>query len=190
MNSIDQNLVEELKKGSYFAFNNLFAKYGKPLFGFIYSILKNVEDSKEIVQDVFVKVWERRQSLNEYSSFKSFLFSIAYHQVISEFRKNASKDKYIEYIDLKSPESPNTPDLEVEYRMLYEKIDQIVDAMPPQRKTIFKLSRYEGLSHSEIAARLNLSIKTVENHLGLSLKTLRAELDDYLLIALLLAIPF
>ena len=187
MNSIDQNLVEELKKGSYFAFNNLFAKYGKPLFGFIYSILKNVEDSKEIVQDVFVKVWERRQSLNEYSSFKSFLFSVAYHRIISEFRKNASKEKYLAYRNLQSSETPFPPDLVVEYQMLTERIDLIVEAMPPQRKTIFRMSRYEGLSHGEIASRLNLSVKTVENHVGLSLKTLRAELGDYLVIALLVA---
>ena len=187
MNPIDQKLIEELKMGSATAFDSLFAKYGKPLFGFIYSILRNIEESKEIVQDVFVKVWERRQSLNEYSSFKSFLFSIAYHQIISEFRKNASKEKYLEYRTLQSSEAPFTPDLVVEYQMLTERIDLIVEAMPPQRRMIFRMSRYEGLSHGEIASRLNLSVKTVENHMGLSLKTLRAELGDYMVIALLLA---
>lgn len=90
-NSLERNLIKELKDGSYLAFDKLFAKYGEHLFCFVFSILKSSDDSKEIVQDVFVKVWEKRQTLNEFLSFKSFLFSIAYHQIISGLRKKASE---------------------------------------------------------------------------------------------------
>jgi RNA polymerase sigma-70 factor (ECF subfamily) len=185
-NSLDRGYIEELKKGSYHAFDKLFAKYGEPLFCFVYSILKSSEDSKEVVQEVFVKVWERRQTLNEYLSFKSFLFSIAYHHVISNFRKKASEKKYLDQLVLISNGLSISPDVEVEYEMLSEKVDEIINNMPAQRKGIFIMSRFEGRSHAEIASKLNISVKTVENHINLSLKTLRLRLGDYALAGLLI----
>ncbi len=185
-NSSDRSLIEEVKKGSYLAFDKLFTKYGEQLFCFIYSMLKSSDDAKEIVQEVFVKVWEKRQTLNEDLSFKSFLFSIAYNDVISGFRKKASERKYLEHLSWDSNELAISPDLEVEYKMLSEQIDEIVGTMPAKRRGVFMLSRFEGLSHAEISAKLNISPKTVENHISISLRTLRTELGEYLFIAFLI----
>ncbi len=184
-NSLERNLIKELKDGSYLAFDKLFAKYGEHLFCFVFSILKSSDDSKEIVQDVFVKVWEKRQTLNEFLSFKSFLFSIAYHQIISGFRKKASEKKYLEELVSISSGLALSPDLEIDFEVLTARIDDIVNDMPPQRRGIFIMSRFEGLSHAEIASKLNISVKTVENHINLSLKTLRLKLGDYALAGLL-----
>ena len=181
----DRLLIKELKDGSYPAFDKLFARYGKQLYGFVYGLLKNSEDAKEVVQEVFVRVWDKRNTVDEFLSFKTFLFSIAYHHIISEFRKKATEKKYLGEKVIQLFELQVSPDLEVEYKILSERIEEIVGAMPPQRKGIFMMSRYEGLSHAEIAARLNISIKTVENHIALSLRTLRSELGEYLMIALL-----
>jgi RNA polymerase sigma-70 factor (ECF subfamily) len=176
----DKTLIEELKKGSYHAFDSLFARYGNQLYGFVYGILKVKDDSKEVVQEVFVKVWEKRLNLDEYSSFKSFLFSIAYHHIISGFRKKISEKKYINDRILSFNNQAIPPDLMVEYKMLSERIDEIIATLPAQRKGIFVMSRFEGLSHSEIASKLHISVKTVENHINLTLRTLRIKLGDFL----------
>ena len=183
-NNSDKILVEELKKGNYIAFDRLFARYGNQLYGFVYGFLKVRDDSQEVVQEVFVKVWEKRLNLDEYSSFKSFLFSIAYHHIISGFRKKISEKRYVNERILNMNNQSLTPDVEVEYIMLTERIDKIIATLPAQRKGIFIMSRFEGLSHSEIASKLQISVKTVENHINLTLRILRIKLGDFLVLVL------
>ena len=92
----DFELVEKLQKGDLDAFDQIFKKYGDRLFGFAFSYLKSKEETEGLVQDVFLKIWENRKNLKKESSLKSYLFTIAYHNMCRLFRKKQIHEKYLE----------------------------------------------------------------------------------------------
>lgn len=147
--------------------------------------MKQKEDAEEIVQEVFVKIWESRGKIDAYSSFESFLFTVAYNATISMLRKKASETKYIEY--LKSLQHiDNTPDLadEIHFNELNGRVQSLLDELTPRQKEIFRLSREKGLSHDEIAEKLDISVNTVKKHIANTLAFLKSNIDHELTINL------
>lgn len=140
-------------------------------------------DADEIVQEVFVKIWDSRNKINAHSSFDSFLFTIAYNATISLLRKKTNEKKYLEH--LKSLQQVReAPDLinEIYFKELDDQITALLDKVPPRQKEIFKLSRYEGLSHDEIAKKLNITVNTVKKHMTNTLTFLKSNIDKGLLV--------
>jgi RNA polymerase sigma-19 factor, ECF subfamily len=180
----DEKLMLEIKAGNMLAFDALYKNYSKRLFNFAYSILKSQEESENIVQDVFLKLWESRAKVEKNSSVKSYLFSIAYNSTISILRKKIKNNEFIEY--LKSLQEPyEEPALIYEYKELTEKLHSIVHQLPLRQKEIYILHKEEGLTYQDIAEKLNISINTVENHMSRALKTVRLKLGNYSLVTLL-----
>ncbi|MDA3817830.1 MAG: RNA polymerase sigma-70 factor [Prolixibacteraceae bacterium] len=178
MNETNDNvLVKELKKGSHLAFDTLFEKYLDRLFRFTLSIVKNSSDAEELVQDVFVKVWQKRALINSHYSFKSFLFSVSYNTIITFLRKK-KKDHLLDfneaYVEMPDHEN-NVADYSLVYQEQLKIIEDIISSMPFMRQKIFRLSRYEGLSYAEIASKLGISRNTVENHISSALKYIRSK---------------
>src|SRR5690606_5484897 len=141
------------------AFYNIYERYCKRLYGFVSRYIKQEADAEEIVQEVFIKAWETRHKIDDSSSFESFLFTVAYNATMSLFRKRASENKYIEY--LKSLQQPgNAPDVtdEIHFQELNQKVQTLLNQLTPRQKEIFRLSREEGLTHDEIAKKLDISI--------------------------------
>ena len=175
----DLQLISSLKKGNHEAFDTLYGKYARGLYAFITSILKSPSDAEEIVQNVFVKVWERRNTIEERFSFKSYLFTIAYRDVISHLRKQNLLASIQTENNQEILLNDDHAELEIEFFNIDKIYHDILDHLPEKRKEIFLLSREKGLSNKEIASQLNISVKTVENQMTAALRTFREKLSQY-----------
>lgn len=181
----DKEYVECLKKDDFSAFDALFHKYSTSLYAFALSITRDSFAAEEVTQLVFLKVWEKREQINEHLSFKSFLFSVAYHETISWLRKEKSEKTRIGEFVLISGFQSNETEQAVEFRNIEGLANQLIQEMPEKRKEIFKLSREQGFSNREIAEKLGISIKTVENQMTSALKYLREKLGKHDILGLL-----
>jgi len=187
----NKELLILIREGDMIAFYNIYERYCKRLYGFVLRYIKNEADAEEIVQEVFVKVWEARSKLDIYSSFESFLFTIAYNSTISLFRKRVCEKKYLEYLKLLQ-HLEKAPDLidEIQFNDLNSKVQTLLNELTPRQKEIFLLSREEGLSHEEIAKKLDISVNTVKKHMVNTLAFLRSGLGSGLMVNLLFACLF
>lgn len=181
---IDKELIRKLKKGDIDAFNRIFYAYSSKLYHFAYGYLKSKEDAEEMVQDIFSKIWDKREDIKEEYEFRSYLFSIAFNYIKKHFRSKALINKYVEFTTTNNPESEQIQE-DVNYASLKLRVDQLVDQMPEKRKAVFFKSRVEGKNSKEIAAEMNISSSTVENHLNQALRFLRLHLKDENLAGLL-----
>lgn len=184
--NIDSQLVTLLKQGDADAFEKVFYGFSDRLYYFAMRYLRSQHDAEEIVQDVFVKLWENRENLNENLSFSGYLFTIARNTIFNQNRKKVNEQAYHEYVRgfLENTTSKTEDDLI--YSDIKSMIDKVVDELPPQRKLIYKLSRESGLSYREIAEQLNLSERTVEAHIRLALKTLTQVIDNNFILPIML----
>lgn len=171
----DDRLISAIRKEDHQAFDELFQKYGSTLFSFVMSILKEKYLAEEAVQDIFLKIWEKRKDLDPTLSFKSYLFTIALNATKKIYRKKLQEVKYKQNIAL-GLYVDQVSDVDFfEYKNLIEFIDRIIDRLPPSRREIFILSKKDGLKNTEIATRLNISEQTVKNQLVTAMKFLRSE---------------
>ena len=187
----NSELILLIQKNDRVAFYNIYERYSKRLYGFVLRYIKQNEDAEEIVQEVFLKIWESRNKIDAYSSFEAFLFTIAYNTTISLLRKRTNEKKYLE--QLKSLQLPDTsPDLieEIHFSELNEWVQMLLNELTPRQKEIFQLSREKGLTHEEIAIKLDISVNTVKKHMSNTLTFLKSQIDSHLTINLLFAYLF
>ncbi len=187
----NKELLQLIQKDDKIAFYNLYERYSKRLYGFVLRYIKQKSDAEEIVQEVFIKIWESRSKIDVYSSFESFLFTVAYNTTISLFRKRVSEKKYLEHLkSLQQFES--TPDLtdEIHFNELNKKVKSLLNELTPRQKEIFQLSREDGLTHNEIAKKMNISLNTVKKHITNTLTFLKSHIDTSLMVNLLFVYLF
>ena len=164
--------------GDIFAFNELFNKYGQKVYNFSMQHLKHEEDVKDLVQEIFAKIWDIRNKIDEKKSFDSFLFTITLNTIRDYFRKQVKNRNLInKWLEDAMAYSESTSQ-SVELASLEKVVDSFVEQLPPKRQMVFRLSRIHGLSNDEIAERMKITKKTVENHLNLALKHLRGLLQE------------
>jgi RNA polymerase sigma-70 factor (family 1) len=174
----DHSLVRLLQKGNVIAFDSLFAVYSPKLFGFALKYFKNESDTEELVQEVFVQVWEHRQSLKSELSFKSYLFTIALNQIRKHFNKKAISLRYLESLQNDPEILDNQTNPYDDYESILQQINLIIEQMPPRRREIFIKSKLEGKSSKEVAAELNISAGTVDNQVSEALRFIRSKLKN------------
>ncbi|MCG6190145.1 RNA polymerase sigma factor [Maribellus maritimus] len=187
----NKELLSLLRTGDRVAFYNIYEKYSKRIYAFVYRYIKQEEDAEEIVQEVFVKIWNLRETIDENSSFDSYLFTIAYNTTINLFRKRLREKKYLE--NLKSLQQITaSPDIidEIQFSELDATIQNLLNRLTPRQKEIFQLSREEGLTHSEIAEKLGISVNTVKKHITNTLSFLKSHLTNQAVICLLFVYLF
>ena len=172
------NILEGLKIKDEKSFEVLFKTHYDTLVRFVYKYLNNLEESEEIVQDVFYTLWDKSESISIQSSIKSYLYQTARNKSLNIIKHNKVKQKHVDYI--KHSESDYTKDTHMELDELQTKINEALDVLPPKCRQVFELSRFEEKKYREIAEELNISIKTVENHMGKALGLLRSSLKEYL----------
>src|SRR5690554_5615611 len=168
------------------AFYQLYERFSRRLYGFVFRYIKLEADTEEIVQEVFIKIWESRRKIDIYTSFESYLFTIAYNATISQFRKKTSEKKYLEH--LKSIQQvENAPDLidEIQFNELNERVHSLLNEITPRQREIFQLSREQGLTHDEISKKLDISTNTVKKHISNTIAFLKMHLDKELISSLL-----
>ena len=173
------------------AFDAIYNHYCHKLHQFVIRYIKREEDAEEIVQEVFIKIWESRAGIDVFASFESFIFTIAYNSTMSLLRKRVSEAKSKEY--LKSQQQIEAADQvidEIRFRELNERIQSLLNQLTPRQKEIYHLSREEGLSHEEIARKMNISESTVNNHLVTILKFLKTHINNSLAVNSLFACLF
>ena len=175
---VSKDLIEKLSQGNKKAFNEIFQLFHQKIFIFCLKYHFSKEESEEVVQEVFLKLWLNRKSLNPSQNLKSYIYTIAKNIIINSLRKKSYQKAAYEYninlqdIHCETENSIITKDLE----NLFENAIQV---LPGKRKEIFILSRKEGLSNKEIAEKLNISIKTVESQMRLSFQFLKEVLKKY-----------
>ncbi|HUX56168.1 MAG TPA: RNA polymerase sigma-70 factor [Bacteroidales bacterium] len=171
----ENQLIKKLSKGNIQAFNTLFRAYSPLLYRFAYGYLKSCPDSEEVVQEVFLKIWEKHKELKDNFSFKSYLFSIAFNLILKHFRRSEYFKRYINS-GISNDFDTQTSD-KVNYDSLHEYIKELANKLPEKRRDIFIKSRFEGLKVNEISEILKISHKTVENQLTSALKFIRDNLS-------------
>ncbi|MCB2196372.1 MAG: RNA polymerase sigma-70 factor [Bacteroidetes bacterium] len=186
---IDDLLIDKVKEGDSKAFEELYYIYSERLYYFALRYLKTKEDAEGLVQEIFIRVWENRNGLKRGLSFNAYLFTIAKNTIFNQHRKKVNENAYKEYLKNYIDQHHNKTENDVVLADMKTRIDKSIESLPPQRKLIFQLSRNEGLSYKEIASKLNISEKTVEAHMRLALKTLRAAVKAEIFFPLLFAIP-
>lgn len=176
-----------IKFGDEQALELLFRKFNVRLCAFANKFLNDTEEAQEVVQEMFIKIWEGRDEIDPEESLKSYIFKIVQNLSLNKLRRKKVESRYVEiykqvYLEHKefsAHESLLAKELEGH-------ISQSIGKLPGECRKIFELSRFEGLKYREIADTLNISIKTVEAQMSKALRYLRIELRDYLTLFLLL----
>ena len=193
---ITEKLLNDLKNGNEKAFTAIFTDYFPRLSQFAISYVIDDSIAKNIVQDVFVKLWETRQSLRDNSPVLAYLLTITKNNCLDYLKHKQIESKYQKQVILGHKELELNyyalQRLEIDllsYDEILKLIDKTISSLPPQCQQVFKMSRFENLSNAEIAENLNIGVKAVEANITRALKIFRKELKDYLVILLLLNIP-
>ena len=186
MHGEQQILYLKIKEGSEEAFNKVFELYYSRLCYFADHILHDFDFSRSLVQEVFVDLWVNREKQEISGSLKSFLFSTVKNRALDVLKHRKVESKFLAYHSEKE-ETVSFQDL-VEEAELNERINSAIQELPPRCRDIFILCRFEELKYSEIAERLNISVKTVEMQINIALKRMRQKLSDYQIIGLLLSV--
>jgi len=176
--SDDKLIIKNLKEGDSVSFDNIFNKYNKKVYYFALSYLKNREEAEDVVQEVFLNLWKYRNQINEYYTFSKYLFKITFNAVCKKFRKHASDKKMLEEVLQNIITEDNSTNLDIEYNNLLETSNFLIDKMPSRQKNIFLLYINDQLTSEQIAEKLNISKKSVENYLAKAKTSLRKLLSD------------
>ena len=161
----DSELVRKINSGEKRAYQELFERYAPRIYQFAKSYLKNRPDAEELVQDVFLKLWEKRELLDHSKNVKAFVYKVAVNSIYDFIRRKNIENAFRDFISLQPANNENNTWHQVILDDLMNHLDELLLKMPEQQRRIFKLSREEGLTNDEIAAQLNLSKRTIENHL-------------------------
>jgi RNA polymerase sigma-70 factor (ECF subfamily) len=181
----DKVLVAEFLKGNVRSFDLLHEKYSERLYGFTFKLLKNKEDALDIVQETFLKIWQKRRELDEDKSFKSFLFTISYNIIMDQLRKRLNDNNYLEFLKQNFKLEQSISENEADFNILEKQIQSFIGQLPLRRQEIYRMSREKGYSNNEIAEKLSISVKTVETQINLAVKFMKSRLTDGSLPAIL-----
>lgn len=173
-------LAEALQQGNMSVFESIFRDYYERLCNYARTLVNDMDEAEEIVQGTFFNLWEKRATIEIRTAVKPYLYSAVYNSCMNHLSHQKVRKTHYDY---QIHHADVTVDSGAQFAIaneLEKEIDTAINELPTQCQTVFRLSRFEGLSYSEIAQHLDISVKTVENHMGKALKILRERLKDYL----------
>lgn len=177
----EENFQELLRHGDISAFEHIYAEYYERLLNYADRLLNDIETARDVVQQVYYKMWENRQSLNIELSVKAYLFKSVYNYSLNTLahQKNIQQYEQKQMTDFYFSEVVQTPEAEMAlWQSDIEKaLKEAIDTLPEKCREVFLLSKIEGLKNREIAEKLGISEKTVERHITIAISKLREELD-------------
>ncbi len=176
--SISPQVIKRLKEGDMRAYKQIYESFSESLFHFTFYYLKNTAESEEIVQEVFLRIWEIKEEIDESKSFKSYLYKMTINKVYNHLKHQVVEQKYENYLLHYNHSFSETPETSMDYKELDEKICSLLEKLPDQQRNIFNLSRIEGMPNPKISEKLGLSIRTVENQIYRATKFLKQHLKD------------
>lgn len=172
----DSTLLQALQLGNHAAFEILYNRYSKKLYWNLLRMIKDRDQAEEILQELFVKVWEKRTQISEEYSFQGYLRFVAKNMVTDYYRKLARMYKAEQELKLTNTEYSNSTEESVFSRETTVLLQSAINTLPEQRRIAFNLCKIEGKSHKEAAEIMGISPNTVHNHLVKATQTIKATL--------------
>lgn len=169
----ERELIRLLTAGDEYAFEQLYRIYSVPVLKKLVSLVKDEEIAKELLQDIFLKVWQKRGELDASLSFRGFLFRIAENKVIDVLRRAACDRKLLAHITRIATAGENSTETFVQFREVNEALQRAISSLPPQRKKVFVLCKLEGKTYEEVAQLLGISPGTVNDHVVKATRTIK-----------------
>jgi RNA polymerase sigma-70 factor (ECF subfamily) len=182
----DAELALRIKFGEQEAYQELFERYAPKIYHFSFTYLKSKVDAEELVQDVFLKIWDKREILDATQNVKAYIYKIAINTIYDFIRRKNADNKFNNDARVNFNSASNNTWDTIVYKEMQSTLSEVVALMPEQRRRVFLLSKEEGLSNDEIALKLELSKRTVENQLYRSIGFLKEQLKNHFAFALLL----
>lgn len=181
----DAFLIDRLQKRDEKAFEQVFKKNFKNLHAYAFTLLNDGMAAEEMVQNVFFKLWERHNRITISGTVEAYLYKSVYNESLNYLKHLKVRAEHRLYVSHKKEADGGYHSKTLQAKELQQRISEAMNELPEQCRTVFQLSRFEELRYKEIASRLGISVKTVENHMGKALKMLRAKLADFLILVLL-----
>lgn len=178
--SLDQKkLLLELSQGSELAFTKLYNQYKNIVYATALKITKSKTLAEEVVQDVFLKIWQNHENLAEIANFENYLFIISRNHIFDMIKKIARETNLVSDINYKNTVSDDTDSAikDDQYNII---LNQIIEQLPPQQQKIYKMAKWDGLSHQKIGENLGISTETVKKHMAQALKFVRFKISPYM----------
>jgi RNA polymerase sigma-70 factor (ECF subfamily) len=167
------DIVQRIKAGEEKAFRDVYTLYVGRLHTFVLKIVKSPEVADDVVQEVFIHLWEIRASLDPDKNFQSFLFTITRNRVLNILKRSSVDSALLREIFLHAPQSSNTTETQLAFAETTELLRKATDLLPPGQKRVFELCKINGLSYEEAAVELNLSPGTINAHMVKSIRFIR-----------------
>ncbi|MBS1567166.1 MAG: RNA polymerase sigma-70 factor [Bacteroidetes bacterium] len=162
---IEHELLQRIARGDRVAFNKLYTRYLDNLYRYVFLFTRSAEISEEIVQDVFIRLWESRDLLADVHSFQPYLLRAAKNKIMDDRRRRQVRRRALEGLRAQSAEQPLTPGDAFDYKAYYLLVQEAIGQLTPRRQEVFRLSTEKGLSYDEIAAQLQISKSAVKKQL-------------------------
>ncbi|KIC93455.1 RNA polymerase sigma-70 factor [Flavihumibacter solisilvae] len=166
-------------------FEAVFKTHFKNLHAYAFTMVKDESTAEEMVQNVFCKLWEKREKLDIRNSATAYLYRAVYNECLNHLKHRKVKAAYVAYASTRPASDNNPASGKIQLNELESRLNAAINELPEQCRTIFQMSRFQELRYQEIADSLGLSIKTVENQMGKALRVLREKLVEYLPLLLL-----
>lgn len=182
---IDEDLLQRIIKGDTVAYATVYELFKDLVFAFAYSLIKDRDTAEEVVQQVFFKLWEKREQIDIKQSFPAYIKRITYNHIIDFFRKvkrdtqlQAELQRNMESLCDSHQDMLIRKDLETVYRTA-------IDMLPAQKKNVYLLAKEENMSYDEIAAEMNISKNTVRNHMTIAIQFVRDYVSKHYVVSLI-----
>jgi len=176
----DENeLIKRIAWGDRKAFNHLYSLYLNDLYKYIYLFTKSKEDSEEISQNVFLKIWERKESLNTIYSFRAYIYKMAKNLLLDEIRRKQVSTKILDRLKPESEKSHEQSDARIIYNQYYQIVENAINLLPERRRLIVELRMKEDYTLDEIAEELSITKNVVKKQLYAGLGFIKAHLTKY-----------
>ena len=166
-------IIKQVSEGDEHSFRQLFAHYADAIYTVALNYCKSHELSEEMVQDVFLKIWLKKETLSEVEKFDNYLFIVARNHILNVLRKKAKEPSFVEVLEAYFLKNEGLADDKVILKETEKFIQEAINHLPPQQQTVFRLGKIEGLSHQQIADKMNISPLTVKFHMQKALQGVR-----------------
>ena len=173
----DSDLADRLRKGDLEAFDLIYGLYAGKLHAFGMRYLRSSAEAEEVVQSVFLKVWENHRKIDRELSFRSYLFTIAYNDICKIFRRRSYLQKYVMETLYENTRATSASEEGGEYQSVLDEVQRLIGSLPENQRQAFIMSRIEGKPSREVAAELGITAGTVDNYVSGTLKIIRGKLS-------------
>jgi RNA polymerase sigma-70 factor, ECF subfamily len=184
----DREVIEQIRHGNEQVFGRVFYDHAENLVRYAATILKDTDDAEDIVQQLFVAIWDKRNIPDVTTSLKSYLYRSVYNSSLNKLKQQKVKESYATYAEYVNDGLTAGANAFVEQKETALIIEKAINELPEQCRLVFTMSRMEQLKYQEIADKLGISIKTVENQMGKALRHMRERLKDYILLLIALGL--